>query len=193
MKLDNFPRMLTVVALILSAAACSSDGSSSDGDIDSAAKATSAAETSSSNAETSDATTTETSDESVTGDTTNTSSEATSTVHVGAYTLDGETYTDTGVELVFASEGECQTWSRTAQGDGHDSESHQHFNAAANVSFDSEAMVFTWTEYGPELDQASIEATCSAGVDGFTKTVDDSSYYQDKPNLYLKITDVVAS
>ena len=50
---------------------------------------------------------------------------------------------------------------------------------------------FSWTEYGPELDQESIEMTCGAAAVGVNKTVNNLSYYQDKPNLYLKIINVV--
>lgn len=50
---------------------------------------------------------------------------------------------------------------------------------------------FSWTEFGPELDQESIETTCSDAIGGVNKTVTNSSYYQDKPNLYLKIISVV--
>ena len=112
------------------------------------------------------------------------------TITVDAYTLDNGVYTATGNELIFDSEEECQTWNRTAQEDAHDTESHEHFNAAADVSYDNSTTTFSWTEYGPELDQATIDATCSAGDNGVSKTVDNSSYYQDKPNLYLKISSV---
>ena len=113
------------------------------------------------------------------------------TITVGAFTKDESgDYVDTGNTLIFNSTEECQTWSRTAGADAHDAESHLHYNAAAAVSFDSKKTEFTWTEYGPELDQSSIDATCASGTDGVTKTVDDSDYYQDKPNLYLKITNV---
>lgn len=111
------------------------------------------------------------------------------TISVGAFTLDGDTYVDTGIALTFDSKAECQTWSRTAQGDAHDSDSHPHFNAATDASYDAKS--FSWTEYGPELDQASIEATCAQGTGGVTKTVDENSYYQDKPNLYLKLIGAV--
>lgn len=114
------------------------------------------------------------------------------TITVGAYTLDGSgNYIFTGNELIFDSNEECQTWSRTAAADAHSTASHQHYNAAADVSYDNGSTTFSWTEYGPELDQQAIEATCSNGNNGVSKTVNNSSYYQDKPNLYLKITSVV--
>jgi len=100
-------------------------------------------------------------------------------------------YIATGTEFIFDSKEECQTWSRTAQADIHDSNAHLHYNAATDVSYDNSTTTFSWTEYGPEIDQASIENTCSKGSNGVTKTVNDNSYYQDKANLYLKITKVV--
>lgn len=113
------------------------------------------------------------------------------TITVGAFSLNNGVYTALGNELIFDSKEECQVWSRTAQGDNHDSNSHLHYNAAADVSYDDNSTTFSWTEYGPETTQASIESTCSNGANGVSKTVDNTSYYQDKPNVYLKITSVV--
>lgn len=119
------------------------------------------------------------------------SSDSSWTITVGAYSLSNGVYTDLGNELVFDSQEECQTWSRTAQGDAHDANAHQHYNAAANVSFVSSSTTFTWTEYGPEVSQSAIETTCANGANGVTKTVNNNSYYQDKPNVYLKIKSAV--
>jgi hypothetical protein len=74
---------------------------------------------------------------------------------------------------------------------GDDSNTHLHYNAAGDVSYDNNSITFSWTEYGPEIDQASIENTCSNGANGVNKTVNDNSYYQDKPNRYLKIISVL--
>jgi hypothetical protein len=112
-------------------------------------------------------------------------------ITVGAFSLNDGIYTALGNELIFDSKEECQTWSRTAPGDNHDSNSHLHYNAAANVSYDNNSTTFSWTEYGPEITQTSIENTCSNGANGVSKTVSNNSYYQDKPNVYLKITSVV--
>ncbi len=112
------------------------------------------------------------------------------TITVGAFTESNGVYTATGNVLTFDSETNCQTWSRTAQGDAHSSSTHLHYNAAADVSYNSTDTIFSWTEFGPELDQAAIEATCAAGLNGVSKTVNTSSYYQDKPNVYLKIIKV---
>jgi len=114
------------------------------------------------------------------------------TITVSSYTKDtAENYINTGNDLTIISDQECQTWSRTAQGDSHDPASHLHFNAAANVSFNDQTNTLSWTEFGPELDQATIESTCAAAINGADKIVNDQTYYQDKTNLYLKITGVV--
>lgn len=113
------------------------------------------------------------------------------TITVGAFSLNNGIFTALGNELIFDSKEECQVWSRTAQGDNHNSNSHLHYNAAADVSYDNNLIIFSWTEYGPEIIQASIENTCSDGVNGVSKVVNDYNYYQDKPNVYLKITNVV--
>jgi hypothetical protein len=112
------------------------------------------------------------------------------TITVEAFTESNGVYTATGNQLVFNSKEECQTWTRTAQGDPHGSASHLHYNAAANVSYNETDTIFSWTEFGPELDQGSIDATCASGANGVSKTVTSTSYYQDKPNVYLKITKV---
>jgi hypothetical protein len=113
------------------------------------------------------------------------------TITVGAFSLNNGIFTALGNELIFDSKEECQVWNRTAQGDNHNSNSHLHYNAAADVSYDNNLIIFSWTEYGPEITQASIENTCSDGVNGVSKVVNDYNYYQDKPNVYLKITNVV--
>lgn len=124
-------------------------------------------------------------------DSTTKETDTTWTITIGAFTLDNGTYIATGNELIFDSKEECQTWSRTAEGDSHNPNTHLHYNAAANVSYDNTSNTFAWTEFGPEVDQTSIENTCSNGTDGVNKTVNDNTYYQDKPNLYLKIVKVV--
>lgn len=121
---------------------------------------------------------------------TSTTDDGSYTITVSAFTLSNGIYSATGNDLVFDSEASCQTWSRTAMADNHSSSTHLHYNAADNVSYNATDTTFTWTEYGPELDQSAIETTCSNGSNGVTKTVNASSYYQDKPNVYLRITKV---
>jgi len=114
------------------------------------------------------------------------------TITVGAFTQDSNgQYVFTGNELMFDSNEECQTWSRNASADSHSISSHLHYNAAANLSYDNNKTNLSWTEYGPELDQQSIEATCINSIGGVSKTVNDSLYFQDKPNLFLKITNII--
>jgi hypothetical protein len=113
------------------------------------------------------------------------------TITIGVYSKDNSSnYVATGNELIFNSNEECQSWSRTALGDIHDSGTHLHYNAAAKVLFDNNTTTFSYTEYGPGLDQASIDATCAAGSNGVSKIVNNSSYYQDKPSVFLKIISV---
>ena len=112
------------------------------------------------------------------------------TVTVGVYILNGGTYEDQNKDLVFQTQDACQTWTRTAQGDTHSSSSHDHFNAAKNTSYDATTETLTWTEFGPELDQVAIDATCESGNNGATKTATKTSYNADK-NFYLQIKSVV--
>ena len=70
-------------------------------------------------------------DDSITNET-----DTTWTITIGAFTLKNGTYTATGDELIFDSKEECQIWNRTAEGDNHNSSTHLHYNAAANVSYD---------------------------------------------------------
>ena len=112
------------------------------------------------------------------------------TITVGVYTESGGTYTDQNKDLVFINQADCQSWSRTAQNDGHDTASHDHYNAAKNTVYDDDTETISWDEFGPELDQSSIDATCSAGNNGATKTANKTDYSVDK-NFYLKIKSVV--
>ena len=117
--------------------------------------------------------------------------EGTFTITVSAFSLNNGIYEYTGNDLDFQSEGDCQVWSRTAMPDQHSSSNHLHYNAASNVDYNSLDTILIYTEYGPELDQNAIENTCATAVGGVTKTVSSTTYYQDKPNVYLKITEVV--
>jgi hypothetical protein len=121
---------------------------------------------------------------------TDTATVSTKTITVGVYLLSGSTYTDSDKDLVFTTSEDCQSWSRTAQGgDGHSNSSHDHFNAAKEVTYDETTSTITWTEFGPELTQSEIDATCSAGADGAIKTANKTDYIQDK-NFYLQIKKV---
>lgn len=111
------------------------------------------------------------------------------TITVGVFILNGTTYEDQNVDLSFDTQEACQSWSRTSQADDHSSSSHDHYNAAKNTTYDASTETITWAEYGPELDQASIDLTCDNGVNGATKTANKSDYSADK-NFFLKIKSV---
>ena len=115
------------------------------------------------------------------------------TITAGVYTETDGVYVDTGKTLTFDSRAECQVWARDAQADGHSTGVHKHWNAAGDVYYDNVNRVFTWTEYGPELDAGTVEGLCVDKVDGVTKTIDETNYYQDKPNLYLRIVNIVTN
>lgn len=116
-------------------------------------------------------------------------SDKTYTVTVGVYTLNGSTYEDKNKDFVFETKPECQTWSRTAPADKHSTESHLHYNAAKNTTYNESTETITWVEYGPEIDQTSIEGVCENGSNGATKTANSKDYTADK-NFFLKIKSV---
>ena len=112
------------------------------------------------------------------------------TITVGVYSLSNGDYVDTGRILTFDSQQECQVWARSAMADEHSDDTHDHWNAAGDVYFDEINRTFTWTEYGPELDSETVEQLCLNKEDGVTKTIDETNYYKDKANLYLRITSI---
>jgi hypothetical protein len=124
---------------------------------------------------------------------TNEVTDQTFTITVGVYSLSEGEYVDTGRILTFDSHEECQVWSRSATADEHSDETHDHWNAAGDVFYDEINRTFTWTEYGPELDASTVEELCINKTDGVTKTIDENTYYQDKTNLYLRITSIVSN
>jgi hypothetical protein len=118
------------------------------------------------------------------------STEKVYTINVGVFILNGSTYEDQNKDLIFDTQESCQSWSRTAKDSIHSLSPHDHFNAAKNTTYDLTAETIRWTEYGPELDQSSIDATCGNGNDGAAKSANKSSYTADK-NFYLKIKSVI--
>jgi hypothetical protein len=128
---------------------------------------------------------------------------------VGSYTIKVRSYsydplTEEYSHNTFAADLEFQTdvqgctvWTRNAQPHDGYTDSHDHYNAYVDpiYVYDADNSTFTWTEYGPEESESEIEATCAAGVDGVTKTVDETGYYKDKNNhsVYLQIFSVVAN
>ena len=121
-----------------------------------------------------------------------TNSEDSYTITIAAFELVNGIYTNTGNTITFNSVGDCQTWSRTSNDTIHGNNgSHLHFNAAKNVNYNAADSIISYTEFGPELSQEDIDAVCSNNSqNGVDKVVTASSYYQDKPTLYLKIINV---
>ena len=120
----------------------------------------------------------------------NITEETTYSITVGVYILNGTEYIDQNKDFIFLTQEECRFWSRTAQADTHSTVSHEHYNAAKNTTYNSNTQMITWVEYGPEIDQNSIDITCANGSNGVTKTVNKVSYTADK-NFFLKIKSVV--
>ena len=112
------------------------------------------------------------------------------TVTVGVFLLNNGTYEDQNKDLTFITQEDCQSWSRTAQADTHSTTTHLHYNAAKNTTYDASSETITWVEYGPEISQEDIDATCTAGIDGATKIANKTDYSVDK-NFYLQIKSVV--
>lgn len=115
----------------------------------------------------------------------------TTTVTIGVYKLTDGTYLDQNKDLIYYTGITCQTWSRSTL-NGTD-----NYNAATDVSYDVATSAITWTEFGPEQNQTNIEATCLAGTEGATKTVNDTEYLiQDQGSslgiepFYLRIKSV---
>ena len=106
------------------------------------------------------------------------------TVEVGIFKRTGENSYEQLPNNPFSfTVGErCQSWSRrVTQPSPMDSiqTEHDHFNAADEVSWNSETRTITWLEYGPEHSQDEIDETCAAAQDGAFKEVNDTDYYFD--------------
>jgi len=97
----------------------------------------------------------------------------TTTVTIADYSLlMNGTYSEkpNSEDLVYLTGIQCQTWSRTQES------GTVNYNAATDVSYNLENASITWTEFGPDPSQSSIESTCAAGLMGVTKTVVDGEY-----------------
>ncbi|MDX8390427.1 MAG: hypothetical protein R8M38_08045 [Mariprofundaceae bacterium] len=128
-------------------------------------------------------------DTGTTGDAGATTDTAATVVTVGVFRQEADmSYTDTGITLTFTVGVHCETWDRTTQGDDFNASPHLHYNAA-DLSFYSDDS-FGWTEFGPGHTLQEAQDTCEAGVGGVEKVVNSTSFYKDKPNVYLKITNV---
>jgi hypothetical protein len=115
-------------------------------------------------------------------------------VTIGVFTQDQETYVDTGKTLYFEVGTPCYSWTRTAQAHEDNGsleaidEVHDHYNSGDNTYYENGS--FTWTEYGPEHTQETVETVCANGEDGVTKTVTSDQYYEDHGGLFLKIVSI---
>ena len=107
---------------------------------------------------------------------------------VGIYGQESDgSYTDRDKDLTFTVGATCQVWSRLAPADSHSDDSHLHYNAHRDSTYDNGT--FTWFEYGPEISQADIDATCAAGSGGAEKTANETDYIADK-NFFVRIKSV---
>jgi len=114
-----------------------------------------------------------------------------SVLTLGVYELVGGCYEDRDKDLEMDLDAACHTWSRTTtKADDHSSESHEHFNAAADMAYDQ--VTFTWTEYGPEASQGDIEELCESGVAGTAKEATWNDYVEEPPGsgAWLRIKSV---
>ena len=71
---------------------------------------------------------------------------STFTVTVGVYIKKDGKYTDQNKDFVFVTGEDCQTWSRTAGWDRHSLKSHNHYNAASDVVYNTELETVSWSE-----------------------------------------------
>ena len=95
---------------------------------------------------------------------------------------------DTDMTLEFPVGDPCHTWSRTADPDQHDSESHLHYNAADRTAF--VGGTFRWTEYGPEHSQEAIDSRCANDEQGTTKYATLSDSCEDHNGILIRVSDV---
>jgi hypothetical protein len=109
-------------------------------------------------------------------------------VVLGIYSESGGSYTDLNKDLTFSVGATCESWSRwTEVADSHSSERHLHYNAHRDSTYENGT--FTWYEYGPEANQADIDATCAAASEGAMKTANETDYIADK-NFFVRIKSV---
>jgi len=100
-------------------------------------------------------------------------------VTVGVFFPDGDDYRYMEeFDLEFDRDAACYVWNRTAGGDDYDSEDHQHYNAAGEMSYDGET--FAWNEYGPKHTETDAGKLCAAGQGGVHKEVNWTDYFEEK-------------
>ncbi len=94
----------------------------------------------------------------------------------------------TEMTLDFPVGDPCHTWEREADPDEHDSEPHQHYNAADRTAFLDGT--FRWTEYGPEHSQEDIDKRCAADDRGTTKYATLTDSCEDHNGILIRVSDV---
>ena len=111
---------------------------------------------------------------------------------VGVFALESDgTYTDQQRDITFEVGVPCFTWDRMSMPHDDYLDSHSHFNASdINTYVDG---TFTWIEFGPEHDQASVEDQCATGMLGTEKWAKWDEDYEEQHSgqdaYYLKIVD----
>lgn len=108
------------------------------------------------------------------------------TITVGIFYKSNDEYISTGKKLYFNSKTECQSYIRNAEADNHSSITHLHYFSAGSVYLNESDTIFVWTEYGPQMNQASIDHYCNNKINGIKKEISTKDYYKDN-NSYLKI------
>ena len=80
-------------------------------------------------------------------------------------------------------------FSLSADSDEHNESAHTHYHAVSNAWYDRYSKTLNWTEYGPTIDEATVEEMCQMGSGGLSKSASSESYTQDG-EIYLKIISV---
>jgi len=113
-------------------------------------------------------------------------------VTVGVFLEESDgTYTAEGRELTFEVGVPCFTWDRMSPPHDDYTDSHPHYNASDGNTYVDDT--FTWTEFGPEHDLASVEDVCATATGGEEKWANWTDYYEEQHGnfdpYYLKIVD----
>ncbi|MDC0369072.1 hypothetical protein OAN13_05185 [Opitutales bacterium] len=111
------------------------------------------------------------------------------TITVGEYTLENGEYIYSGVDRNIMTNVHCDVFSLSADSDEHNESAHTHYYAVSNAWYDRYSKTLNWTDYGPAIDEATVEEMCQMGSGGTYKSASSESYTQDG-EIYLKIISV---
>jgi len=111
------------------------------------------------------------------------------TITVGEYTLENGEYIYSGVDRNITTNVHCDVFSLSADSDEHNESAHTHYYAVSNAWYDRYSKTLNWTDYGPAIDEATVEEMCQMGSGGTYKSASSESYTQDG-EIYLKIISV---